>query len=176
MKTTIRLLLAATMACALAACHTPETAMATGNGAILLYGDTVTLRVIDAPKATIGVDGVFAIDGEAVIVTPAERKLLIDYHRSVRSVHDTGVAMGKTGVEMATDAVKGKLSSTPNQADKAIEAGASNMKDLSLDICKAETAIKDAQDQLAAQLVAFKPYAAIISASDVTDCENNTKD
>lgn len=176
MKTTIRLLLAATMMSALTACHTPETVMATGNGAILLYGDTVTLRIIDAPKATIGVNGAFAIDGEAVTVTPAERKLLIDYNRSVRSVHDTGLTMGKTGVEMATEMVKGKLSSTPNQADKAIEAGASNLKDLSLGIRKAETAIKDAQDQLAAQLVAFKPYAAIISASDVTDGESATKD
>lgn len=174
MKTTIRLLLAATMAAALAACHAPETAMTTGNGAILLYGDTITLRVIDAPKATIGADGAFAIDGKTVAVTPAERSLLIDYNRNVRNVHEIGLAMGTTGIKMATKAVEDKLSATPDQADKVAEA--SNLKKLSLGICKAEVAIKGAQDQLAAQMTAFKPYATIISASDVTDCENDTRD
>jgi hypothetical protein len=49
------------------------------------------------------------------------------------------------------------------------------MGKLSLDICKAEAAIKTAQDQLAGQLAAFKPYASIVSASDVADCENDAE-
>jgi hypothetical protein len=173
MKTTIHLFLAATMAVSLTACHAPQTAIATGNGAILLYGDTITLRVIDTPKATISADGAFAIDGKTVTVTPAERSLLIDYNRNVRNVHETGLAMGKTGIKMATKAVENKLSATPDQADKIAEA--SNMKKLSLGFCKAEVAIKAAQDQLAAQLPAFKPYAAVIGTSEVTDCESGTK-
>lgn len=91
MKTTIHLLLAATMAASLAACHAPRTAIATGNGAILLYGDTITLRVIDTPKATISADGAFAIDGKTVTVTPAERSLLVNYNRNVRNVHETAL-------------------------------------------------------------------------------------
>ena len=175
MKAPVRPLLAAAMACALAACHVPDTTME--NGAIMLYGDTVTLRVAGSPKATIGADGAFAIDGKAVPATPAERSLLARYNRSVRSVHDTGLAMGKTGIETAAKAIKDKLSSAPDQAaDKAAESGAGDLKKLSLDICKAEAAIKDAQDQLAVQLAAFKPYASIVSAADVTDCENDAKD
>jgi hypothetical protein len=174
MKTIIRLSLAASMACALAACHVPDTTME--NGAIMMYGDTVTLRVAGSPKATIGADGAFAIDGKAVSTTPAERSLLVRYNQSVRSVHETGLAMGKTGIETAVKAVKDKLSSAPDQADKAAESGAGDLKKLILDICKAEAAIKDAQDQLAVQLAAFKPYASIVSAADVTDCENDAKD
>jgi hypothetical protein len=174
MKAPVRPLLAAAMACALAACHVPDTTME--NGAIMLYGDTVTLRVAGSPKATIGADGAFAIDGKAVPATPAERSLLARYNRSVRSVHDTGLAMGKTGIETAAKAIKDKLSSAPDQADKAAKSGAGDLKKLSLDICKAEAAIKDAQDQLAAQLAAFRPYASIVSAADVTDCENDAKD
>jgi hypothetical protein len=126
-------------------------------------------------KATIGADGAFAIDGKAVSTTPAERSLLVRYNQSVRSVHETGLAMGKTGIETAVKAVKDKLSSAPDQADKAA-SGAGDLKKLILDICKAEAAIKDAQDQLAVQLAAFKPYASIVSAADVTDCENGAKD
>lgn len=174
MKTTIRPLLAATMAFALAACHVPDTAMVTQDGAIMLHGDTVTLHVIRSSKATVGADGAFAIDGQAVTVTPGERSLLIRYNRGVRSVHDIGLAMGKAGVEMATKAIKDRSSSTPNQADKAAEGG--DPKELSLSICRAEATIKDAQDQLAAQLAAFRPYASIVSASDVTDCEDDAKD
>lgn len=174
MKTTIHLLLAATMAASLTACHAPQTAIATGNGAILLYGDTITLRVIDTPKATISADGAFAIDGKTVTVTPAERSLLVNYNRNVRNVHEAGLAMGKTGFKMTTKAIENKLSATPDLADKAAEA--SNLKTLSLGICKAEVAIKVAQDQLAAQMAAFKPYAAIISTSDVKSCDNGTKD
>jgi hypothetical protein len=173
MKAPARPLLAAAMACALAACHVPDTTME--NGAIMLYGDTVTLRVAGSPKATIGADGVFVIDGKAVPATPAERSLLARYNQSVRSVHDTGLAMGRTGIETAAKAIKDKLSSAPDRADKAAESGAGDLKKLSLDICKAEAAIKDAQDQLAVQLMAFKPYASIVSAADVTDCENDAK-
>lgn len=82
--------------------------------------------------------------------------------------------MGKTGFKMTTKAIENKLSATPDLADKAAEA--SNLKKLSLGICKAEAAIQDAQDQLAAQLAAFKPYAAVISTSDVTECGNDAKD
>lgn len=174
MNTFARPLFLVALACILAACHIPSTTME--NGAITLHGDTVTLRVAGSPKATIATDGMLAIDGKAVSVTPAERSLLVRYNQSVHSVHDTGLAMGKAGVETAAKAVKDKISSTPNQADKTAEAGAGELKKLSLDICKAEATIKDAQDQLAVQLAAFKPYASIVSASDVTDCENDAKD
>ena len=170
MNTSARLLLPIAMACILAACHIPDTTME--NGAIKLYGDTVALQVAGSPKATIGADGAFAIDGKAVSVTPAERELLVRYNQSVHSVHDTGLAMGRSGIETAAKAIKDKISSTPDQANQTAEAGADELKKLNLDICKAEAAIKDTQDQLATQLAAFKPYASIVSASDVTDCEN----
>lgn len=173
MKAPMRLFFLTVTACTLAACNIPSTTME--NGAITLYGNRVTLRVIGSPKATIGADGAFTVDGNAVTTTPAERSLLAQYNQAVRSVHDTGLAMGKAGVETAAKAVEDKLSSTPDKADKTAEAGAGQLKDLSLGICKAEATIKAAQDQLATQLAAFKPYASIVSASDVSDCESDAK-
>jgi hypothetical protein len=173
MKTTIRPLLAAALACTLAACHIPDTTME--NGAIKLYGDVVTLHVDGAPEADIAADGGLTIAGKSVDTTPAERGLLAQYNRSVRSVHETGIAMGKAGIETAARAVAAKASSTPEKANTAAEAGAGQLQNLSLDICKATANIKVAQDQLATQLAAFKPYASIVNAGDVTDCTNDAK-
>ncbi|MHB1056623.1 MAG: YggN family protein [Rhodanobacter sp.] len=174
MKALARPLLLAVLACALAACDTPDTVME--NGAIMLYGNQVTLRVAGSPKATIDAEGAFAVDGKTVATTPAQRDLLAQYNRSVRSVHDTGVAMGKAGGKMALKSIKAELSSTPDEANDAAEAGGDRMRKLALDICKAETSIKTVQDQLATQLAAFKPYASIVDASDARDCESDAKD
>lgn len=174
MKAFARPLLLAVLTCTLAACNTPDTIME--NGAITLDGDQVTLRVISASKATIDADGTFAVDGKPVVTTPAERSLLARYNQGVRSVHDTGLAMGKTGGHIAAKAIEASTSSAPGDAGKEAEAGSAKIQQLSLDICKAEASIKTAQDQLAAQLAAFKPYASIVSSSDVADCENDAQD
>jgi hypothetical protein len=163
----------AALACAVAACNAPDTIME--NGAITLYGNKVALRVIGSPKAVIDADGSLVIDGKPIPITPAERSLLAQYNQSVRSVHDTGLAMGKAGIETATKAGAAENSFAPDKADKLAEAGAGRIQDLSLGICKAQAAIKAEQDQLATQLAAFKPYAAIVSAADVADCANDAK-
>jgi hypothetical protein len=135
----------------------------------------VTLHVDGTPEADIASDGGFTVDGKSVATTPVERDLLVQYNRSVHAVHETGVAMGKAGIETAAKAIAAKASSTPGDADTAAEAGASKLKDMTLDICKATAAIKLAQDQLATQLTAFKPYAAIVGADDAADCEKDAK-
>ncbi|MEW9624738.1 hypothetical protein [Rhodanobacter geophilus] len=173
MKATVRPLLAAALACTLAACQIPDTTME--NGAIKLYGDVVVLHVDGAPEADIASDGGFTVDDKPVAITPADRALLVQYNRSVRNVRKTGMAMGKAGIETAAKAIAAKASSTPDRADAAAKAGAGQLQDLSLGICKDTAAIKAAQDQLATQLAAFKPYASIVSAASVTDCEDDAK-
>lgn len=169
-----RSLACAALLCALlAACSMPDTTME--NGAIKLYGDVVVLHVDGTPEADIASDGGFTINGKPVEVTPAERVLLAQYNRSVRDVRKTGLAMGRAGVETAAKAIAAKASSTPDRADTAAKAGAGQLQDLSLDICKDTAAIKVAQDQLAAQLAAFKPYASIVSTASVTDCADDAK-
>lgn len=164
----------AVLASTLVACSDPDTIME--NGAITLYGSQVTLRVVGSPKAMIDADGAFVIDGKTIATTPAARDLLVQYNRSVRSVHDTGMAMGKAGGHMAAKAVMASTSSTPGDASRAAEAGEDQMQKLTLDICRATATIKTAQDQLATELAPFKPYASIVDASDITDCESDARD
>lgn len=174
MKHAHRTLIAVALACSLAACHIPDTTME--NGAIRLYGEVVTLHVDGAAEASIAADGGFTVDGNAVAITPAERTLLAQYNHSVQDVHNTGLAIGKAGVSMATKAIAAAASSSSDNADKTTKAGSDRIEKLSIDICKDTAAIKDAQDQLAAQLTAFKPYAAIVSADGVASCEKDAKD
>jgi hypothetical protein len=90
-------------------------------------------------------------------------------------VANTGLARGKVGIETAVKAIAAKASSTTSNADTAANAVADQLQDLTLNICKDTTAIKVAQNQLATRLVAFKPYASIVSASDAADCANDVK-
>jgi hypothetical protein len=47
---------------------------------------------------------------------------------------------------------------------------------MSLGICKDTAGIKTVQDQLAAQLPAFKPYASIVSSASVDSCVEEAKE
>jgi len=159
----------AALTCTVAACDVPDTIME--NGAITLKGDAVTLHLISAPRAVIHADGSFVVDGKSIAITPAERSLFSQYYESVHAVYETGIAMGKAGAVMAAKAVTAASSSSGNAATN----GSDRMANLSQDICKDTAAIKAVQDQLAAQLDAFKPYASIVSASDVKDCASDAK-
>lgn len=169
----LRPLFATVLACVLAACSIPDTTME--NGSIKLYSDVVILHVDGAPDAAVAGNGSLTIDDKAVATTPAERDLLAQYNRSVRSVREVGLAMGKAGFETAAKAIGAKVSSDPDKVDTTDGAGASKLQDLTLEICKNTAAIKDAQDQLVTQLAAFKPYASIVSASDVANCAKDAK-
>ena len=173
MKITVRPILFVALACTLTACNMPDTTME--NGAITLRGDTVTLHVEGKPKAVIDADGSFIVDGKTIATTPAERQLLTRYVDGVRGIHATGVSMGKTGISMAAKAVAA-ASSSSTAADKAANEGSDRMTSLSRQICMDTAAIKAAQDELAAQLDAFRPYAGIVTASDVADCQSDGKD
>lgn len=173
MQITARPILLIAVVCLMAACNVPDTTME--NGAITLRGDTVTLHVDGKPKAVIDADGSFIVDGKTIATTPAERQLLTRYVDGVRGVHATGVAMGKTGIGMAAKAVMAAASSSSTATDKAADADSDHMTSLSRQICMDTASIKAAQDQLAAQLDAFRPYAGIVAASDVADCQSNNK-
>lgn len=175
MNRSARPLMLVLLACLLAACGAvPDTLME--NGAIKLYGDVVALDVDGAPGAKIAADGGFTIDGKAVATTSTERELLARYNRSVRDVRETGLAMGKAGIGMAAKSIVAEATSSPGQADKAAEAASGRMSRLNLDLCRHTAAIKAAQDRLAMQLAAFKPYASIVGASETARCENGARD
>jgi hypothetical protein len=64
-------------------------------------------------------------------------------------------------------------SGDPDQIKQDVNAKTQIVKASVLKLCQDIGNTKTAQDQLSTQLSAFKPYANIISADDVNDCEKD---
>ncbi len=137
------------------------------NGGITLRHDKVTLHTKGTPDAVINAAGDLSIDQHPVTISPAQRVLLQDYYRNALAVQQHGIATGKAGAAIAGQAIKsvakGLASGNTDDIDKEVNAKASLVEQEALKICHDLVGIKTAQDNLAGQLAAFKPYAGIVN-------------
>lgn len=157
---------------AISACNTADTSMM--DGGITLKDNIVTLHVDGAPDALIDSNGALQIGGQIAPITPTQRGLLMLYFQNVADVHQTGTDMGKIGANIGTKELKDSLDGKSKaEKDRDAEAGADQLKSLAQKMCHDEANIKNVQDQLAAQLPAFKPYASIVSSEHVNNCEKD---
>ncbi|MEP6897263.1 MAG: hypothetical protein ABI870_01920 [Rhodanobacter sp.] len=144
------------------------------NGGIHIRDGQATLHVHGSPDAIIDAAGDLTIDQHAVEVNPAERSLLQQYYLSALAVREHGIETGKAGAAIAGQALssvaKGIATGDTDQIDKQVDAKADQVKQTALKICGDLAGIKAAQDGLAAQLAAFKPYAGIVESGAVEDC------
>jgi hypothetical protein len=150
------------------------------NGAIRVEGSQIVLHPEHGAPATIGSSGDFAVDGKPVEITPAQRALLLQYYAGAAAVREHGVATGKAGAAIAGAAIKGAVSSVAGGDGKSTEdrvnAQTDKVKQAALKICDDLEQIRDAQDQLATQLEAFKPYGQLITADSVSECRKGNSD
>jgi hypothetical protein len=180
------ILLGVSMLCGLlAACDgnsdshsiTRGTGVHLSNGSIRAENGQITLNTADAPDAAITAQGELTIHQQAVAVDPASRNLLESYYQNALAVHADGIATDKAGENMGEQALQsvkqGLASGHSDQIKQQLEAKAQILKESALKICQDLGNIQSAQDQLATQLPAFKPYGHIVSADDVSDCKND---
>ncbi|MFK2905562.1 hypothetical protein ISP17_16500 [Dyella ginsengisoli] len=150
------------------------------DGAIRVEGSQIVLHPEHGASATIGSSGDFAVDGRPVEITPAQRALLLQYYAGAAAVREHGVATGKAGAAIAGEALKGVASSIAGGEGKSpedrVNAQADKVKQAALKICDDLEQIRDAQDQLATQLDAFKPYGQLITADSVSECRKGNSD
>jgi len=156
---------------AISACDTPDTTLA--NGGITLKDNIVTLHADGAPDAQIDASGTLVIDDKAVSVTPSQHGLLMLHYQNVSDIHQTGLTMGKVGAGMGMKAINDSLDGKSKaEKNKDAEAGGEQLKTLGHKICQDDANITDIQDQLAAQLPAFRPYAKI-ATKHLSDCDKD---
>lgn len=148
------------------------------DGGIRVKHGVVTLHVSDAPNAVISADGELRIDGKAVATTPAQQALLKRYASSALAVREHGIATGEAGAAVAGAAIRGIAASITtgdsDQIDKHVDAKARQVDTEANKICMDITNIKAAQDALATDLPAFRPYAGIIHTHESTDCKDDS--
>jgi hypothetical protein len=150
------------------------------HGAITVRHGETRLHVSDAPDAVIGADGGLHINGQTVPTSQPQRDLLKRYSAAATAVREHGIATGKAGAAVAGAALKGVAASITSgdskQIEKHVDAKAKLVEQEATKICLDIADIKAAQDALAAQLPAFKPYAGIIGADDAEDCQKHDHD
>ena len=125
------------------------------------------------PKAEITPQGDLLIDGKAVAVTPAQRALLLKYRGEIIGVASAGMEIGKQGVDIAGKAIGPAVSSIFNgdneQVERELEAQGERIEAAAMKLCDQLQPMLKTQQELAASLPAFKPYANM-SQSDIDDC------
>ena len=156
---------------AISACDVPDTTLA--NGGVTLKDNIVTLHANGAPDAVIDANGTLLVGDKAVAVAPPQHGLLMLYFQHVKDIHDTGAAMGKVGAGMGMKALKDSIDGKSKDEKKQdAQAGGQQLKTLGQKMCQDEAGIKDVQDQLAAQVPAFRPYANLVTKR-ATDCKKD---
>lgn len=162
----------------LAACN-PGASVSSDRGSVRSSGERITLKADGHPRATIDADGSLSIDGEPVEVTDGQRALLRTYHAELNGMTQDGIAIGKQGAALAgkaaSTAIRNALRGGNEDVGKAIEADARRIEQDARRICQRLVLVQEAQDQLAAELPAFGPYATIL-ASDVDDCMSDGRE
>jgi len=164
--------------CALAAGCNGGTTTTTSHGSITVRDGQVILKAGDQPKATIDQGGALAVDGKDVAVDDHQRDLLRRYYANATAIRQHGIETGKAGAAMAGEALKGVAESATGDKDsvsRRVEAQTQQITDQVMKICDDLAGIKAVQDELAANLPAFKPYAVIMDDKDVSDCRKDVK-
>lgn len=124
-------------------------------------------------KAEITPQGDLLVAGEKIPVNERQRALLVKYRSQVLAIAAAGAHIGAQGadfgVRAAGKALRGALSGNGDQVEAEIEAEAREFEARALEICDRMPPLLESQQQLAAQLPAFKPYATMTQA-DVDGC------
>jgi hypothetical protein len=172
-----------TLCCVLAACgQQSDHIIIAGRSGVVniplgLDDGHVTLHAQDAPDATISANGELQIDQQPVTTSAGERELLKSYYENAMKIRTDAIATGKAGAAVGAQALKSVAnrlaSGDPDQIKQDVNAKTQIVKASVLKLCQDIGNTKTAQDQLSTQLSAFKPYANIISADDVNDCEKD---
>ena len=128
-------------------------------------------------KAQITPQGELLIDGKQVAATPEQHQMLLDYRQRIIGIAEAGMEIGTQGADLGMHAASAALSGVfSGKSDKEIEAAIKPQTDriqaAALELCKRLPDLLAAQQQLAAAMPAFKPYATM-EQQDVEDCGKN---
>lgn len=145
----------------------PDFSYSGANGKLTLDGNVLTVHADGAPDATIGSSGELTIDGKGVSLSPAQRGLLVLYYQGVADIREQASSM-KAGIKAAKNAFVTQPDA--DQKQKLKDTVVSQAQQFTVKMCQDETNLKAIQDQLNAQVLAFKPYGGIFRERSTEDC------
>ena len=142
-------------------------------------GDDRSTKTSDTPlpKAEITPQGDFLVENQAVAIDAAQRRQLLAYRGMVLDVARAGIDIGEVTALAAVDSVdRGVFSlmvgAMTGSLERRIERSVrSTVGPGVAQICDRMPALREAQQQLAADLPEFRPYARL-QAGDEASCHN----
>lgn len=132
------------------------------------------------PAAQITRKGDFLVDGKAVAVNAQQRQQLLDYRGQVIGLARIGIDGGEQAAMAALDATDVSLFSLivgglSGNLERRVEASVKrHVEPLVRQICQRLPQVLESQQQLAANLPQFQPYANL-ERSDIDDCERELR-
>jgi hypothetical protein len=125
------------------------------------------------PDAEISPQGDLIIDGQPVPLDPKQRELALAYRNQLAMVAETGARVGLEGAELAgkamKEAAKAALSGDEIDVEARIEAEADAVRESAKALCEHLPALHAAQQELAAAVPEFAPYATM-DRKEYDDC------
>jgi hypothetical protein len=138
------------------------------------------VRPAGLTKAEITPQGDLLIADKPVTATPEQHAMLLAYRGEVIGVASAGMALGSQGADLGISALTGLPGVLlGGQQDKdayrqRMEAQGKRMQSEALALCKQLPPMLATQQQLAASLPEFKPYATM-TQQDIDDCAKDMK-
>ena len=141
---------------------------------IVMRGDDVVIIARDDSEARITPAGDLSIRGQRLAVTDEQRRLLRQYSRGIVEIEHKGMEIGRQAVAMVGGMVGTLVTDLlEDDGDKKLDTDmnrkAEPLDKAALEICNDVKAQKTLQDEIAAEIPAFKPYAVIHKDTD-EDC------
>lgn len=172
------LALALLLPAALAGCGSGDSEVKVA-GAIRLHDGTAIVQAVGQPDARIAGSGELTINGQAVPLTAEERDLFRQYYVEAYKLRDQGLAIRRTGSNMAAFAI-GSAASSPAGGASGKSAGQRNDQTTQIThqaaiLCDSLDRLRATQDVIAGQLPAFRPYASLKDGK-VRACRDGLKD
>lgn len=132
------------------------------------------------PMAQITPKGDLLVDGKAVVIDARQRQQLLDYRGQVIALAKVGIDGGEQAAMAALDATDVSLFSLivgglSGNLERRVEASVKqHVEPLVRQICRRLPQVLESQQQLAASLSQFRPYASL-ERSDIEDCERDLR-
>ncbi len=144
--------------------------LATGN---------ITLSANDAhvPKAEITPQGNFLIAGNRIALTPQQHQEVSSYRMQYIAIAQQGIAIGKQGVDAGRRAVvpvvfEALFGASDDKIEASMDKRLTGVRRASVQLCARLPRLMTAQQQLADDLPAFRPYATL-TRKKIDDCRDD---
>jgi hypothetical protein len=126
--------------------------------------------------AVVGASGSLNIAGTPVIADAAQAQIAVRYFTSAVALRNDALKTGAEGASTAATALAsvavGLASGNPDSIDAKVNASAAKVEAAANKVCVDLQELTKAQNDLAAALPQFKPYATI-GVGEVNDCKSD---